>query len=551
MPMRRDQPLPNLCPASVLKSGGAPRLRAVFRRALRVAFATTVISVGCTNSHTDALPPGGGRPESPEMHVAGRAAPNGRAGSIASPMDDPKSPPRSIAGAPGTPKPPAIVGGSGAPTPPTTAAGSGAPTKPPTGGKGSTGGKGEGAVCKNNAWQPLEGLEPAEPADYVSLLVALGSASVGMERASTGTACAGSNADCDNALNIAKQTQGLSLTQSCGQVGPCRTYVVTTADGEVKRYTNREELLEFLGPISTPQEAFLLLEYDGYVVRCAPNSTIDLAPGAEPSSAVATADGFEATVMMMVNDCPITYVQVVASVSRNGEVKELSREMLAASNACAGRRPEGWVAQGTAFSGSTLADHFAIMAEFEAASVTAFEVLAGELAHHGAPADLIERLREAAREEVVHARETSAMARALGAEPKPARIEPKPIRSLEAIALDNAVEGCVRETFGAAVGCYQAEAACDPRIAALMRQLAADEIGHAELAFDLHDWLIPKLSAAARARVMSAREAAVDTLACELQVEPGVALRELAGLPGANAAAKLHETLRRELWATA
>ncbi|HET6334353.1 MAG TPA: ferritin-like domain-containing protein, partial [Polyangiales bacterium] len=203
---------------------------------------------------------------------------------------------------------------------------------------------------------------------------------------------------------------------------------------------------------------------------------------------------------------------------------------------------------GTAFSGSMVADHFAVMAELEAASVTAFEVLAAELAHHGAPADLIERLHEAAREEIVHARETTAMARALGAEPKPPRIEPKPIRSLEAIALDNAVEGCVRETFGAAVGCYQAERACDPQIAALMQQLSADEIGHAALAFDLHDWILPQLSAAARARVIAARVAAVDALAAELQIEPDEALRELAGVPGPREAAKLHDTLRQELW---
>lgn len=39
--------------------------------------------------------------------------------------------------------------------------------------------------------------------------------------------------------------------------------------------------------------------------------------------------------------------------------------------------------------------------------------------------------------------------------PRP-RVERAPVRSLEDIAVENAVEGCVRETFGALVGAWQA-----------------------------------------------------------------------------------------------
>jgi hypothetical protein len=303
--------------------------------------------------------------------------------------------------------------------------------------------------------------------------------------------------------------------------------------------------LALLGGINTPQEAFLLLEYDGYAVSCPENAD----PGfTVTASAVTGKDGFEVTVMKMLNDCPVQMAKVVATVSRTGVVTEVSSEPLKTTGTCIGRRPEGWLAQSSAVPTGSLADHFATMASLEAASVTAFEVLAAELTHYGAPAELIERMHAAAREEIVHARETTAMARLYGAEPEPPHIEPRPIRTLEDIALDNAVEGCVRETFGAAVGCYQADQARDRRIADLMHQLATDEIGHAALAFDLHLWLIPQLSLSARARVIAAHVAAIDDLSRELEIEPPRALRELAGLPGRVEATRLFDTLRRELW---
>jgi hypothetical protein len=367
------------------------------------------------------------------------------------------------------------------------------------------------------------------------------------ERATSGIPCEGAADSCASALAMAKMNQG-PYEQSCGMVGPCRHFVVTTQGDTVKRYTNRAELLTFLGPISTAQEVLLLLDYDGYRIMCDGKSGLTLPPGAPGASVVAKGNGFEATVLLELNNCPFTYAVVVASVSASGEVKELSRKTLDWMGPCAGRRPEGWIAGGPAETKSRLADHFAMMAELEAASVTAFEVLAAELEYHGAPSELIARLREAAREEVRHAHDTGELARAFGASPSPARVEPRPIRSLEAIAIDNAVEGCVRETFGAAMGCYQAEAAADPNIAALMRTLATDETSHAALAFELHGWIMPQLTAAGRARVLEARAHAVEALSLELQVEPDSTLRELAGMPGACEAMRLHETLSHDLW---
>lgn len=514
MPMRRDQPLPDLTPRSVLRSQSAPRLKLVLRRALRAAFASTLIAAGCSDSHTDHDANVAGR----RTDVAGSGA--GVAGRVANAAGR-----GSDAAGRGS-----DVAGSGGRLVPPTNPGGGSPSVP---------------TCRGKTRLAVEDLDPAQHVDYVAELVAFDSVGPAQIISDVGARCDTPNPECAEDLDVAQQPNDLTFTQDCGQRGFCRYFFVATDGDQVKRYTNRDELLQFLGGIDTPQEAFLLVEYDGYVVSCPANES----PGfIATASAIAGKDGFEVTVMQTTNICPVQMDKVGLTVTREGVVTEISRQKLKALNECSGRRPEGWVAQGRASSNDTLADHFASMASLEAASVTAFEVLAAELTHYGAPLDLIERMHAAAREEIVHARETTALARLLGAEPELPQIEARPIRTLEEIALDNAIEGCVRETFGAAVGCYQADQARDTRIAELMHQLAADEIGHAALAFDLHLWLMPKLSTAGRARVIAAHVAAIDDLSLELEVEPPRVLRELAGLPGRREAARLFDTLRRELW---
>ena len=59
------------------------------------------------------------------------------------------------------------------------------------------------------------------------------------------------------------------------------------------------------------------------------------------------------------------------------------------------------------------------------------------------------------------------------------RVEALPTRALGVVAIENAVEGCVRETFGALIASWQAEHARDPGIKRLMRSIARDETRHA------------------------------------------------------------------------
>jgi hypothetical protein len=85
---------------------------------------------------------------------------------------------------------------------------------------------------------------------------------------------------------------------------------------------------------------------------------------------------------------------------------------------------------------------FADLAAREAASVEAFSILQAELASHRAPRRLLAGARRAARDEVRHARVIGAIASCYGGKLRPPRIEHRAIRSLEAIATENAVEGC-------------------------------------------------------------------------------------------------------------
>jgi len=80
----------------------------------------------------------------------------------------------------------------------------------------------------------------------------------------------------------------------------------------------------------------------------------------------------------------------------------------------------------------------------------------------------------------------SALARSFRHDPKRLIIAALARRTLFEVALENAVEGCVRETYGAAVGAWQARRAPDDRVRRAFAPVVADEARHADLAWDVH-----------------------------------------------------------------
>jgi hypothetical protein len=194
-----------------------------------------------------------------------------------------------------------------------------------------------------------------------------------------------------------------------------------------------------------------------------------------------------------------------------------------------------------------LADYLAQSARLEAASVEAFRVLRRELHEHGAPRKLLRAASRAKRDEVRHARATRALARTWGGD-APAPILAVPAqRTLEAFATENAVEGCVRETYGALVATFQAHAARDRNVRATMKRIARDETRHALLAWNVAQWLAPKLSKAQRQRVALAREAAVQEIARAFDATVPSWAGEV-GLPRREQALALLSQLGHALW---
>jgi hypothetical protein len=121
------------------------------------------------------------------------------------------------------------------------------------------------------------------------------------------------------------------------------------------------------------------------------------------------------------------------------------------------------------------------------------------------------------------------------------------LRDARSVALENAVEGCVREAYGALVAKWQAERVVDPDLKRTLTSIARDEIQHAALAWQVAAWLEPRLSAAERREIDDARRQALAGLRAELVQDPPEELSKTAGLPSACEALRLLQALQDEV----
>lgn len=213
-----------------------------------------------------------------------------------------------------------------------------------------------------------------------------------------------------------------------------------------------------------------------------------------------------------------------------------------------GRVPEGLRAANHGACSSELGAYFARAAHLEAASVHAFRRLGDELTALGAPESLVRRARVAEKDEVRHSRATARLARRFGARAPRARVKAIPPRPLSSIALENAVEGCIRETFGAAVAAFQAERASDPEIRAVLRTIAEDESRHAALSWSLARWAQPRLSAELRSRVATECKQAISRLKSEARAPLPAALTGEVGLPSPTQQRAMIAALEKDMW---
>ncbi len=204
--------------------------------------------------------------------------------------------------------------------------------------------------------------------------------------------------------------------------------------------------------------------------------------------------------------------------------------------------------------GETSAEYLARAAQLEAVSIDAFRILARDLTEHGAPRDLVRAARRAARDEIRHTRVIASLAKSAGATAWVTRsrsLRTGTRRSLRAVIIENAVEGCVRETYGVAVARWQSRHARDSAVSRAMRAITLDEARHADLAWRIDAWAMARLDARDRANVRQARRAAIAELEATVSkgsscsAEGSVAL----GLPSPSQARALVRALRETVWA--
>ncbi|HVH98569.1 MAG TPA: ferritin-like domain-containing protein [Enhygromyxa sp.] len=178
---------------------------------------------------------------------------------------------------------------------------------------------------------------------------------------------------------------------------------------------------------------------------------------------------------------------------------------------CKGRRPLGHVEASDDAGGDALGSTLASMAQLEAASVVAFEQLAEQLTDLDAPTSLRERCRAAAEDERNHARWLTRLAARRGSSVREPTLDASAPDRL-AIALHNAVEGCVHEAFAALVAAVVARSGESVVLRRIYARIADDETRHGQLAWDLHAWFLNRLPSRERELVEAAQREALERL---------------------------------------
>ena len=355
-------------------------------------------------------------------------------------------------------------------------------------------------------------------------VLTLGSSGEPCVMASDASACRGL------VMNASVARDACRNDQICGQ------FAVVNRGDQVELIAERSDFLKTLGRVDTLMDALAISAWDGKVIRCG---------GGDKGTRYISENGMYSFATEW-EDCGRQVQRDSWDVTRDGATTETQVERISDSNCAVGRRPAGLLAVERRFEVGTLAAFFAQAAHLEAASVYAFERLARELTSLNADASLIARAAKSARDEIRHAHAVAQLARRFGGEAYPVRLVKARPRSLFEVAHENAIEGCIHETYGALIAHHQAALAGDPLVARVMRVIAVDEARHAQLAWHIAAWAEPQLSAAQREELQQAQRAALAALALSqryLSLPPSAA--RIVGLPEPAVAQQLVRDLAR------
>lgn len=385
-------------------------------------------------------------------------------------------------------------------------------------------------TCTGGTFEPLSAIEPREPVDYLEVegpaAFAAKTRGIKCEKAADQKACLAGF----DALVSTNRSAPSGPGFHAGQSG---STVIRFTRGDSVGEIATIEALRGLMDAKSPRSAMLFAWAQGHNPVCGEKNAGPKGQG----FVVLTHTG---------EKCGGDVDENRVSVNSRGDLTILDTDLYESGdpNCQIGRRPEGFEAR--AYDRADFAKWLAALAELEAASVPAFERLATELALHGAPPELIARARLSRHDEVRHARLMSHLALEHGAGEirAPAIRELPPRTSLFEIVKENAIEGCVRETFGALIAAHQATHAKDTRIRSMMKMIAKDETRHAALAWDIAAWASPRLAREERAEIDAERVQAIEGLRAAIaSASLPTAAIETAGMPTAAQSASLFDRL--------
>lgn len=396
--------------------------------------------------------------------------------------------------------------------------------------------------------QALDLVVPANPVDYVELRRSVaGSGEMPVLTASVldsvGQRCSGASdvAACEAAFAALPLESEISegYYDYYGYGGGDLSLGFTIGD-EVGSVNDLGDLLAFLGDIDAPGDAALLLDLRGHDIVCNGDDDVGERNG---GYVVHTTSGSGCGAGNHIEEHAI-----LVKPDGSTEVLKTVRVERADPGCAIGRLPAGLCrTRRVERAGSAVGSFFAEVANLEAAAVTAFGQLAHELALHGAPRSMIHAALRSRRDELRHARVTAWLARRYGGRPERPRVAAWAPRGLPEVVADNAVEGCIRETYGALVAHAQARRARDPQVRRVLAGIAADETRHAALSWTLADWARARMSPAERRRVARGTGDALERMEVELTRAWAPEVHVVAGLPQPDQATAMFRRLRAGL----
>jgi hypothetical protein len=142
------------------------------------------------------------------------------------------------------------------------------------------------------------------------------------------------------------------------------------------------------------------------------------------------------------------------------------------------------------------------------------------------------RALRAADDEVRHADAMTRLAGRFGARVPAPSLSKSRHRSLVEVTLDNALEGCVGETFAALLATFQATRSRDAAVRNALAGIAADESEHAAFSWRLHQWATSRLDASSLERIRKAQRAHFGRLR-RAAADPAPKAGTVLGLPTA------------------